>query len=401
MYFNATTNSTGTTFAFTLSESVQAFTATAFAFTNNLSCSTKTLSGSGTSYTLTIANCTTGTSGSVTLSANSIRDIAGNYALATASTRIITVDTVAPTASYTTKPGSYSNVATQHYTITFSEAVTGMASNKIVIVGSGCQIANYTVTSTSVYDFDVTGCTSGVTSTVTLAANAGSDAAGNSGPSTTVANSTVVDTVAPTVSTWSTTMNAKTNASPMTYSLVFSEPIDPITLTAAAFTIVGCSSTPTFTSANNQTFTVTLAGCTDGTVTIKLRSGTIADPAGNTGPASDTVVISRILDTVAPTASWGSNPTTPTNQASSFQVNFSESVSGFTSSSLRNAGTAGSCVFTVSTISAGFQYAVTVTSCKQCYRWSWKYWPCNKPVIGSTCGTNSSRHICADCNIHY
>ena len=215
-YLNASTNSTGATFAFTLSEAVQAFTNSAFGFTGTLSCTLGTPSGSGTSWSITVTNCTDGTSGGLYLKANSMRDLAGNYAATVNGTRTITVDTTRPTASFTTKPGSYQNTTTAHYVVTFSEAVSGMTSGKLSVTGTSCSIANYVATSSTVYEFDVTGCADAQSITVTLAANAGSDAAGNTGPSSAVTASTTIDRVAPTAS-FTTKPSATTNATSSHY----------------------------------------------------------------------------------------------------------------------------------------------------------------------------------------
>lgn len=363
-YLNVTSNVTGTTFAFTLSESVTAISAANFTLTGNLVCSTKTLTNvSGLNYTITLANCTNGTSGSIQLNASAIKDASNNFALTSTSTRTLTIDTTAPTASFTTKPGAYTtSVGNIHYTVTFSEAVTSMAIGKLSIAGAGCSIINFVATSSTVYDFDVTGCNDGVTATVTLAANAGTDVAGNIGPASPVQAATIIDATAPTVAVWSNGQASLTNATTLTYTLTFSEAVSG--LVAADFVITGCASTPGITTANNITYTVTLTGCTSGsTVAIKLVAGSVVDQASNAGPVTDTASISRTLDYVAPQVSWGSNPPSPTKANSTFAIQFSEHVNGFGSNLITNAGTSTGCVFTLTTIVPGYTFSVEVSSC--------------------------------------
>jgi hypothetical protein len=137
---------------------------------------------------------------------------------------------------------------------------------KLAIAGTGCQIVNFTATSSTVYSFGVSSCADGVTATVTLAVGAGTDVAGNTGPALNPTAdrqaSTIIDATAPTVVTWSNSQASLSNATTLTYTLTFSEAVSG--LAAGDFTITGCGSTPTITTSNNITYTITLGGCASG-----------------------------------------------------------------------------------------------------------------------------------------
>ncbi|MBU6337987.1 MAG: C-type lectin domain-containing protein, partial [Acidobacteria bacterium] len=176
-----------------------------------------------------------------------------------------------------------------------------------------------------------------------------------------------VDGTAPTA-TWSSVPSTPSNANPLSYTLTFSEPISGLTssdfMNSAGAPATGCTFTPA--SSSGTVINVSVSGCSaSGTVIARLDANSVTDAAGNLGPASAVSASSVVLDRTAPTATWGSAPSSPTNATSlTFPITFSESVSGIASGDFTNAGTATGCSFAPSAAS-GTSVNIVVTGCSE------------------------------------
>jgi hypothetical protein len=89
---------------------------------------------------------------------------------------------------------------------------------------------------------------------------------------------------------------------------------------------------------------------------------------GGDGPPSERV--SAVIDATAPTPSWGAPMVGPSRRATAtgtfdesvyYVLTFDESVTGFTSAALSNAGTAGTCAYGISQVVPNRQYNVVAT----------------------------------------
>jgi hypothetical protein len=137
---------TGTTISYSLiiSQSVSDLTTSDFQLGGTSSCNTPGLSGSGTTYTVTLTNCSEG-SVILQLKANSITGTStGPPTVSSANTVII--DRTAPTISSVTAPANatYKPSDTPTFLVNFSESVTVTGSPRLILtVGSAIEYANY------------------------------------------------------------------------------------------------------------------------------------------------------------------------------------------------------------------------------------------------------------------
>ena len=117
-----------------------------------------------------------------------------------------------------------------------------------------------------------------------------------------------------------------------TYTLTANETITG--LAAADFVNAGTATDCAFAPASSSgtAITVTVTGCTAGTLVARLKAGSIADSAGNAGPAAAvTAGTSTAVDPVpgAPIATWTSASTSPTNGTTqTFGLSFNEQITG-------------------------------------------------------------------------
>ena len=275
----------------------------------------------------------------------------------------VTIDTAPPTASWTSTPASPSNSASLSYILTFSETVSGLTSADFSNTGTatGC-VFTPSASSGSSMTITVSSCSNG-TLILRLAASGVNDTAGNTGPAANLdASSVTVDRTAPTA-TWAATPSSPSNSSSLSYTLTFSEAISG--LTSSDFSNTGSATGCAFTAsaASGSSMTVTVASCSAGTVVLRLAASSVADSAGNGGPATAAAASSVTVDRTAPTASWTAAPSSPSNSASlSYTLTFSEAISGLTAADFSNTGTATGCVFTPAAAS-GSSMAITVSSC--------------------------------------
>ena len=160
-----------------------------------------------------------------------------------------------------------------------------------------------------------------------------SDTAGNTGTSS--ANTFIVDTTAPTVTIDQAAGQADpTNASPIHFTAVFSEPVSgfdgsdvDLSGSAGATTAVVTEIAPN----DGTTYDVAVSGMTsDGDVTVAVPAGGATDAATNTNDASTSTDATVTYDTTAPVVdSVVRADADPTNASSiDFTVTFSEDVTG-------------------------------------------------------------------------
>ena len=376
------TNAATVTYAVTFSTAVTGVDATDFALaTGGVSgASITSVTGSGTAYTVTVA---TGT-GSGTVGLNLVDNdsiLSGTTPLGGAGAgngnftgQVYTVDRIAPTVSSISRASANpTNAATVNYTVTFSEAVTGVDTTDFAAVGTG-----------GVTGASVTGVTgSGTTYTVTVATGTGSgtiglnladddtigDAAGNKLGGTGAGNGDftgqvyAIDKLAPTVQSVARASANPTAAATVTYTVTFSEAVTGVDAADFAVATSGVSGASiTSVTGSGTTYTVTVAtGTGDGSVRLDVNAtGTgIADLTGNAlsgGFAGQTYIIDKALPTVAGITRADANPT---NAATvHYTVTFSEAVTGVDATDFALAtGVGGASITGVS--GSGTTYTVT------------------------------------------
>jgi len=149
---------------------------------------TVTVSGTGTTRTVTISNVSGDGTLGINIAAGTASDLAGNTAPAAGPSTTFTVDSTAPTVTITTDKTIYKQGDTAIITATFSEAVTDNTP-KIAMNGvSALAAAAMTKSSTTVYTYDYTVPAGNGTQTITI--SGATDIVGNA-----MSNSTKIFTI--------------------------------------------------------------------------------------------------------------------------------------------------------------------------------------------------------------
>jgi hypothetical protein len=297
----ALTNAASVVFTVTFNESVLNVVPASFALTTTGAVSgagVSSVTGSGSVYTVTV-NAGTG-DGTVRLdvqASNTIQDSAGNR-LPGGYTggQSYTIDRTPPAVQSVALVGSSpTNAASVQYTVTFSEAVTGVNAADFVLTAAG--VSGAAITS-------VTGSGSSYTVTVNTGAGNGTlrldvkttttiqDLAGNPLPGTGYSGgpSYTIDKTAPTVALTPVTPSPR-NTAVASMTIVFSKPVLGFGLASLQLTISGggnlLTGSQTLTTTDHITWVLgNLAGLTDPTrrlvvFTLSLSPAGVTDAAGN------------------------------------------------------------------------------------------------------------------------
>ncbi|MDH4263843.1 MAG: fibronectin type III domain-containing protein, partial [Spirochaetia bacterium] len=145
----------------------------------------------------------------------------------------------------------------------------------------------------------------------TIAATSVTDLAANTNTaSTSTDNSVTIDTIAPTVTINQATLQPDPiNLLPISFTVVFSEPIAPLTFTSADITQTGTATGVVWaapTTSDNITWTVlATSATTDGTIIPTIAAASVTDLAGNNNTVSTSTDNSVTIDTIPPTVSTG------------------------------------------------------------------------------------------------
>jgi hypothetical protein len=287
-------------------------------------------------------------------------------------------DTTPPDVTVNQAPGQPdpTNASPINFRVVFSEPIN-VASFSPADVSLGGSAGATTVTLTQIapndgttFNVAVTGMTGSGTVTAILAPGAVSDPAGNGNTaSTSTDNSVAYDNVAPGV-----TVNQApgqpdpANTGPITFRVVFSEPINVASFSPADVSINGTAGPTTVTLTqiapnDGTTFSVAVSGMTsDGTLIASIASGVVSDPAGNGNASSTSTDNTVTYDATAPTVTINQSAAQadPANAGPIvFDVVFSESVTGFTIVDVIPGGTAGATTAVVS--GSGANYTVSVS----------------------------------------
>ncbi|MEY4310558.1 MAG: hypothetical protein RLZ71_484 [Actinomycetota bacterium] len=340
-------------YSLSFSQSVSGLDATDFATTGtSTGCAVSDVTGSGTSYTLTLSGCSDGDV-QLRLNPDSVLG-ATNGPVTSATAASVTIDRKAPGFTMTS-PATPNNANVQTFHLDADETVTGLASNDFTVTGTGCAIGSVTGSGKS-YDVTVTGCAPTSQTTLTLKASAAVDASGNAGPATALASQLItIDRVLPSVT--SLIKSAESRTGLLAYNLVTSEPVTGLTLDSFLIGGSGCTASKLLGEANQYTLYVT--DCAQGAqVSITLKALSLADAVGNLGPALAFVTAETLVDDQAPNATINLIEGTTT-----FDITFDEPVSGLSLHSFARTGTATGCTFALSEVLAGLQYRVVASGC--------------------------------------
>ena len=284
------------------------------------------VSGGPTTYNVAVSGMTGDGLVIAAIAAGSAQDTAGNVNIASTSTdNRVRYDTVSPSVTINQAVGQAdpTHAAAMHFTVVFSEAVTGFAAGDVTLGGPLGGLSQ-TVTEIApmngtTYDVSVTGMSGSGTVTATIASGVASDLGSHLNTASASTDNTVTyDDIAP-----NTSLN--------------SNPTNPTASTGASFTFSG-----TDTGTGVARFECDLDGggfsacpspkdytaLADGSHTFRVRA---IDNAGNTDPTPAS--FTWVVDATAPDTSLLSNPVNPTNSITgtfTFNGNDGAGVGGLT-----------------------------------------------------------------------
>ena len=318
-------------------------------------CVVTNLFGDGYTFQFEIFGCANGTL-NLALRANSVIGSTPGPTLSAAAPPI-TIDTVNP-GFRITSPTSPTASDLLKFTIVADEPFIANSASAFSISGTGCQLANWPMTSATTMEVWLSGCQSAAAVSLQILPRTIRDLQGNLGPNSLVASQAVtVDREAPTIS-------VMTPEAPMAdeiqYHLEFNESVTGLTL--GNFRVVGAGCVLSKLDGGGSQYQLWLTGCT-ATPTLTLKANSVSDQAGNLGPIADSVNGSGSIDLTAPTVQFTETSRNDKGVSPSFQITFSEPVTGFTLNSLTRTGTAKGCTFALNEITAGTVYQLQSSSC--------------------------------------
>ena len=318
----------------------------------------------------------------LTAAGSGIVNTQSNLPLTTNAAASFVVDATPPRVVSINPTATRTNAATTVFAVQFSEPVTGVSPADFNLIAIG-------LTGTSVTGASVVG-GNGSLWAVTVATGSGvgtleldlidadtiRDAAANPLGGAGVGNGNfaagsklAVDRVSPTVLSVTRIGNSPTNSTAVQFRVTFSEPVQNVALNDFIPNgITGAAAASAAPSSDRRSVVVTATtGGTDGTLGLSVRTGGgISDDFGNLFAVAFAGGETYTIDTTAPTVSvqagvGQANPATTSPIV--FSVNFSDSVSGFSSANVAVSGSAGATTATVT--GSGTAFTVTVTGMLQ------------------------------------
>jgi hypothetical protein len=286
----------------------------------------------GTTFTVAVNGMPANGTVIASILSNVAQDAAGNDN--TASTSIdntVIFDAAMPTVAISSAAPEPTSTSPILVTVQFSEPVSGFDIGDIV-AGNGT-VGNFVAVDGDTYTLDLTPIGQGLVTT-DIAAAVAQDAAGNDNTAATQFIRTF-DTIVPTVAIDQAAGQADpTNASPVNFVAVFSEPVTSFDGPDVSLSGTASATTASVTEIapnDGTTYSVAVSGMTTtGTVIASIPVGAAQDTAANGNTAStstdNTVTFDPVFPVVTGIVRADANPT---NAASvDFTVTFAKSVSG-------------------------------------------------------------------------
>jgi hypothetical protein len=264
------------------------------------------------------------------------------------------------------------------FTVTFSQDMTGFVTGDVTLSGTvGGTLVGSVGGGPNTYTVFVTGMTTSGSVIANVAAGVATGAGGlNTAAPSAATVAWLLDTTAPTV-----TINQgggqadPTSGSPIFFSVQFSEVVTgfgPATGSPKinfAGSTVGGTLSANISAGTGDTYLVSVNGMAapSGTVVVSIIAGAAVDGAGNASLAStstDNVVTWVAPDTISPSVAVGrsAGQSQPTSVSPiSFDVDFSETVTGFTASDVNFAGTTAGGTLVAVVSGSGSHYTVSIT----------------------------------------
>jgi hypothetical protein len=309
------TNVSPINYTVVFTKAVSGFTASDVSIGGTATTSTPVVTGSGATYNVAVPVTTDGTV-IATIEAGVATDVAGNQNVASSSTdNEVTFDKTKPTVAVNQAAGQGdpTNDSPINFTVQFSEPVTGFAAGDVAISGTATT-STPTVTGTgATYNVAVPVTTDG-TVIADIAAAVAIDLAGNANVASTSTDNTVTyDKTPPTVTINQAAGQADpTSASPINFTVVFSESVTGFAGADVALSGTASTSTPTVTG-SGTTYNVAVPVTSRGTVTASIAAGEASDAAGNGNAPSTSTDHTVTYDPEPPVVSNVAVDPDPTN----------------------------------------------------------------------------------------
>ena len=318
-------------------------------------CFINNLYGDGYVYQFQVVGCANGQL-NLSLRANSIYGATAGPAV-TANASATQVDNVNPGFRITSPTGP-TNAEILKFQVIADEPFSNPGPNAFTTAGSGCQIVNWPMTSDSGMEVWVSGCHSGAFASLYLLPNTVRDNNANLGPNNMVGSQPVqLDRDAPTVAE---IIAESPMADLVPYRVTFNEPVKG--LDANSFAITGDGCTLSKLDGGGRQYQLWLNGCTE-SPTLAIKANAATDEAGNKGPLADVKAESGTIDETGPSVTFRETSRASRGVSPSFEINFNESVEGFSLNSLVRTGTAKNCTFQLTEIVSGTNYQLQSTDC--------------------------------------
>ncbi|MGC8862607.1 MAG: beta strand repeat-containing protein, partial [Armatimonadota bacterium] len=328
--------------------------------------------GTGPTYTIEVSGMNQSGTVVAVIPAGVVQDYVGVYNLASTSTdNTVSFDITRPTVTVEKAAGQTDPTKDPviNFTAVFSKPVVDFTDAAVTVTGTAFGGgATKTVTVTGIgttYNIAVSGMNATGTVVVSIGAGAVHDAVGNGNEASTSTDNVVdYDITGPSVTVnQAAGQSDPTNASPINFTVVFSEPVSDFT--SEDVTIGGTAGATTAeVTGSGTTYNVAVSGMTSaGTVVVSVAESVAHDSVGNPNSASTSTDNTVAFDDTALTvtinqASAQADPTRdlPIN----FTVVFSKPVKDFTSADVTISGTAGG-TKSVTVTGSGTTYNVAVT----------------------------------------
>ncbi len=258
---------------------------------------------------ITLGTSTTVASGDTIVPGSALTDTKTNPAIASP-TAVHISDNIPPQVSSIVRvtDSTPTNSATVHYTVTFSEPVTGVDTTDFSLATtgsiSGASLASVTPVSSSIYTVLVNTGTGSGTIALRITSSNIIDIGGNALTGLPfVGEVYTIDKSLPTVTiNQGNTQSDPTNISPIIFTAVFSEPVTLFTTGDVTLSGTAGANTAVVTdSGDHTTYTISVSGMTtDGTVIASIHAGVAQDSLTNLNSASTSTDNTVTYDTTAP-----------------------------------------------------------------------------------------------------
>ena len=248
----------------------------------------------GTTYNVAVSGMSSDGTIIANVAVNKAQDATGNGNAASTNTdNSVVYDTVIPSVTINQAAGQAdpTNVSPIHFTVVFSEPVTGFVSGEVILGGTVGAITSAATeiapNNGTTYDVAVSGMTGNGTVTASIAAGVAQDAAANGNTASSSTDNTITyDVTAPTVTiNQATGQTDPTNVSPVNFTVVFSDAVTGFATGDVTLSGTAGATTDTVTEIapnDGTTYNVAVSGmATGGTIIASINAGVAQDLAGN------------------------------------------------------------------------------------------------------------------------